>query len=279
MGKKGAVDRQCQSSDGNIPMSGTIYTYRHLVFAIFLKDLRSRYVGSLLGPIWLIAQPLILVFLYTVIFSKIMHARLPNIPDEYGYSAFLCAGILVWNLFVEVLQRGKGIFIENANLIKKVNFPRIMLFAPVLCGAFFNFFLMFIVFILFALILNILPGYIVLSIIFPTLLAAALAMALGVVTAIINVFVRDVGQIVESMLQFGFWMTPIIYPVSILPEWAGKLMRFNPLANLVAFSQNAMTGQAVSWQSLYYPAAVAALASLAACILYRKGGRVLADHL
>jgi lipopolysaccharide transport system permease protein len=260
-------------------MSGGIYAYRHLVLAIFLKDLRSRYVGSLLGPVWLIAQPLILIFLYTVIFSRIMHARLPGIADEYGYSAFLCAGILVWNLFVEVLQRGKGIFLENANLIKKINFPKIALFIPVLCGAFFNFFLMFAIFIFFSIILDISPGYAVFFVIAPVLMAAALAAALGVVTAMINVFVRDVGQIVESLLQFGFWMTPIVYPISILPEWARALMRFNPLADLVSISQSAMTGQAIAWNALYYPAGVAALAAVMAYVFYRKGSRVLADHL
>jgi lipopolysaccharide transport system permease protein len=256
-----------------------LLAYRHLILAIFLKDLQSRYVGSLLGPLWLIAQPLILVFLYTVIFARIMQMRLPGVDSIYGYSAFLCGGILVWNLFTEVLQRGKGIFVENANLIKKVSFPRIVLFVPVLCGAFFNFLLMFAVFILFAFVLDLLPGARILCVLLSALLAAALAMALGVMAAMIHVFIRDVGQVVDSLLQFGFWMTPIVYPASILPDWAARLMRFNPLAGLVGISQGAMTGQPIVWHAALYPLGLTLVVALLACALYRKGGRVLADHL
>jgi lipopolysaccharide transport system permease protein len=256
-----------------------LYAYRHLILAIFFKDLQSRYVGSLFGPLWLIAQPLVLVFLYTIIFAQIMRNRLPGIDDEYGYSAFLCAGILVWNLFVEVLQRGKNVFIENANLIKKINFPKIALFIPVLFGAGFNFLLMFVIFVLFALILGIASPASIVFVVPPTLIAAALAMALGIVTAMVNVFVRDVGQLVDSLLQFGFWMTPIVYPISILPDWAAYLMGFNPLANLVLISQNAMTGQAIPWDRLFYPFGVALAAIALAVVFYRKGQLVLADHL
>ncbi|MDR3352044.1 MAG: ABC transporter permease [Zoogloeaceae bacterium] len=256
-----------------------VFAHRHLILAIFLKDLQSRYVGSLLGPLWLVAQPLILVFLYTVIFARIMQARLPGIADEYGYSAFLCGGILVWNLFAEVLQRGKGVFVENANLIQKVHFPRIVLFVPVLFGALFNFLLLYVVFILFALLLGILPGARILCVLPPALLAAALAMALGVAAAMIHVFVRDVGQVVDSLLQFGFWMTPIVYPAAILPDWAARLMSFNPLASLTGISQSATTGQAIPWPALLYPLGLTLAALLLAFALYRKGGRALADHL
>jgi lipopolysaccharide transport system permease protein len=256
-----------------------LYAYRHLVLAIFFKDLQSRYVGSLFGPLWLVAQPLVLIILYTVIFAGIMHNRLPGIADEYGYSAFLCAGILVWNLFVEVLQRSKNVFIENANLIKKINFPKIALFIPILFGAGVNFLLMFVIFILFALVLDITSSMSVVWVIVPTLVAAALAMALGIVVAMVNVFVRDVGQIVDSMLQFGFWMTPIVYPVSILPGWAVYWLEFNPLANLVQVSQSAMTGQVIPWDKLLYPLGVTVVMMVLAVVFYRKGRLVLADHL
>ena len=100
--------------------SRALWRYRGFVWGLVARDFRARYLGSMLGASWAIAQPLAQIIVYTLIFSQVMGARLPNVRDPLGYSLYLCAGILTWGYFVEVLQRSQTIFLEQANLLKKV---------------------------------------------------------------------------------------------------------------------------------------------------------------
>jgi len=91
------------------------------------REFRSRYLGSLFGSVWSILQPVSMIIVYTVIFSKIMGARLSDSDDPWAFGLFLCAGLLPWNFFSELLGRCQTIFLEHANLLKKVHFPKITL--------------------------------------------------------------------------------------------------------------------------------------------------------
>src|SRR5690606_2602570 len=116
------------------------WRFRGLVRAISERDLRARYTGSLLGPLWLILQPLAMILIYTLVFSQVMQARLPGVQaTPFAYSLFVCAGLIAWGLFVEIAQRTKNVFLEHANLIKKVHFPKLVLLVPVVVVALFNF--------------------------------------------------------------------------------------------------------------------------------------------
>src|SRR5690606_30066910 len=120
-------------------MAGT-WRFRGLVRAIAERDLRARYTGSVLGPLWLILQPLAMILIYTLVFSQVMQARLPGTQaGTFGYSVFICAGLISWGLFTEISQRTKGMFLEHANLIKKVHFPKLVLLVPIVVVACFNF--------------------------------------------------------------------------------------------------------------------------------------------
>lgn len=111
----------------SIPRLQALWRYRGFVFGMVGREFRVRYAGSLLGTIWSNVNPLAMVFVYTVIFSKVMQAKLAGVNDTLAYGLFLCAGILTWGFFSEVLSRSPAIFIEHANLLKKVSFPRITL--------------------------------------------------------------------------------------------------------------------------------------------------------
>jgi len=104
------------------------------------REFRSRYLGSLLGSAWAVLGPLAMIFIYTVIFSRIMRAKLPGVDDSMAYGLYICAGLLPWTYFIELLSRFPGIFLEQAALIKKVHFPRITLPVIALCSSTINFF-------------------------------------------------------------------------------------------------------------------------------------------
>jgi lipopolysaccharide transport system permease protein len=212
-----------------IALARPAWAYRGFILASLQREFQSRYSNSLLGAAWTVIQPLSMVAVYTLIFSQVMRARLPGVETVFGFSIYLCAGILTWGLFQEIIGRGQTIFVDHANLIKKISFPRICLPIIAVLNAALNFAIIFGLFTLFLVATGNFPGVAYLAL-FPVLLAhIAFAIGLGVIFGVLHVFFRDVGQFVGILLQFWFWFTPIVYPITILPEWAQRLVRLNPL--------------------------------------------------
>jgi len=120
-----------------------VWAYRGFILASVQRDFQSRYRNSLLGAAWTIIQPLAMIVVYTVIFSQVMKARLPGVSSTFAYSIYLCAGTLTWSLFAEITGRAQNIFIDNANLLKKLSFPRLCLPIIVVLNALVNFAIIF----------------------------------------------------------------------------------------------------------------------------------------
>src|SRR5690554_225836 len=117
----------------------SLWHYRGFVLGSVQREFQSRYRNSLLGALWTIINPLAMIIVYTVIFSRLMPARLPGVDNDLGYGIYLCAGLLTWGLFAEILGRGQAVFLEHANLLKKLSFPRICLPLVVVLNALLNF--------------------------------------------------------------------------------------------------------------------------------------------
>lgn len=210
-----------------------LYQYRGFVASMVVREFKSRYMGSLLGSVWSIINPLAMIFIYTVIFSKIMRAKLVGVDDSMAYGLFICAGLLPWTFYVELLSRLPNIFIEQSALLKKVSFPRITLPFIALCSATINFLIIITIFLVFLAVTGRFPGWVVLGFIPLLLMQQMFVLGFGIILASVNVFFRDVGQFLGVILQFWFWFTPIVYPVTILPEQARKLLVLNPMAKFV----------------------------------------------
>lgn len=210
-----------------------LYHYRGFVLSMVAREFRTRYMGSLLGSIWSILNPLAMIFIYTVIFSRVMRAKLPGIDDPMAYGLFVCAGLLPWLFFVELLSRFPNIFIEQAALLKKVSFPRITLPVIALCSATINFLIIFSLFLTFLLVTGRFPGWVVLGYIPLLIIQQMFVVGFGVMLGSINVFFRDIGQFINVVLQFLFWFTPIVYAVTMVPEKAQRFLAFNPMSSLV----------------------------------------------
>lgn len=257
----------------------SILRYRGLIFAITLRDIKSRYSGATFGALWLVLPPMFMVFIYTVVFSRIMHARLPGVEHQYAYSIYLCAGLMTWNLLLELVQRGKGVFLEHANLIKKASFPKFILFIPVLAVALFN------CLVLFALVLAFmyLAGYpIPFNVLFfiPIFgLTLLLGTVVGALLATLNVFFRDIGQLADIVFQALFWATPIVYPFAILPERVQLALEWNPLLALIRTAQNALLGDPIVVAPLLYPLATAGVVAALFVVLYQRSYADLLDQL
>jgi len=214
-----------------------LWAYRGFVLGMVARDFRGRYRGSVLGATWAIVNPIAQILVYTLIFSQVMRARLPNLHDTLAYSLYLCAGTLTWNYFVEVLLRSQTVFLEQANMLKKVSFPRVALPTYVFLSATVNFAIVWGLFLVFLLATGRWPGWVLLALLPLLVIQQTLAVGLGLVLGVTNVFFRDVAQAVGIGLQFWFWLTPIVYPLSAVPEALRALMAWNPLYALVTSYQ------------------------------------------
>ncbi|MDI2592896.1 ABC transporter permease [Pseudomonas sp. 681] len=229
----------------------SLHNYRGFILGSVQREFQARYRNSLFGALWPVLNPLSMIIVYTVIFSHIMRARLPGVDDSMAYSVYLCAGLLAWGLFTEITLRSQNMFLENANLLKKISFPRICLPVIVLINASINFAIIIGLFLGFLLITGRWPGTVLLALIPLIALQMMFCAGLGMILGVLNVFFRDVGQLFGICLQFWFWLTPIVYPMSILPEWVQRLLQLNPLTNLITSYQNLFVyGQWPVWSSL-----------------------------
>ncbi|PID42491.1 MAG: ABC transporter permease [Proteobacteria bacterium] len=207
-----------------------------LLYHFTRQDLLDRYSGSVLGGLWTFILPLVNILIFTLVFSKIMGARMEAFGaefSEYNYSIYLVAGMLAWNAFSATVNRVTNIFSEKSGLIAKVNMSLLTLPLYVVISetvvylismAFFTGFLLIIGF----------P----LSwhwLIIPVLYIAQqlFAYALGFILAVLSVFIRDVREFVNVILQIWFWLTPIVYVVSILPKETRDIFLWNPMSVLI----------------------------------------------
>lgn len=214
-----------------------LWAYRGFIAGSVQREFQARYQQSLLGAAWVVLNPLAMIAVYTLVFSQLMRARMPGMDDALAYSVYLCAGILPWGLFVEITTRGVSVFVEQANLLKKLAFPRLCLPVVVVANALVNFAVIFGLFLLFLLLSGRWPGWAVVWVLPVLAIQVTLATGLGVSLGVLNVFFRDVGLAYGIVIQFWFWLTPVVYASSALPEPVRAWLSWNPLTPLMAAYQ------------------------------------------
>src|SRR5512133_1564100 len=195
-----------------------LWAYRGFILGSVRREFQSRYQNSLLGAAWTILNPLAMIVVYTVIFAQVMRARLPGTDTMFAYSIYLCAGVLAWGLFSEIVNRAQTVFLEHATLLKKLSFPRLSLPVTVVANALLNFAIVFSLFTVFLVATGNFPGMVFVALAPVLGVLVMFAIGLGITLGVLNVFFRDVGQFFTIFMQFWFWLTPIVYPASILPK-------------------------------------------------------------
>lgn len=258
----------------------SLFAYRGYILGSVKREFQLKYRNSLLGAAWNVLNPLAQILVYTLIFAQVMPARLPGVEAYWGYGIHLCAGIFAWGLFAEILGRCQTIFLDNANFIKKLNFPRICLPVIVVLNALLNFAVVLVLFSVFLLCVGSFPGWVVLSAIPVLLVQLCFAVGLGIVVGTLNVFFRDVGQLFTIALQFWFWLTPIVYPLDILAAPVRALVAWNPLTPVIlAWQRIFVTGAVPHWETLGWPFVAGMVLCFAGWRLFRRHAGEMADEL
>ena len=261
-------------------MVRALWAYRGFIIGSVKREFQSKYRNSLLGAAWTVINPLAMIVVYTVIFAQVMRAKLPEVDSTFAYSIYLCAGVLTWGLFAEITGRAQNMFLEHANLIKKLSFPRLCLPVTVVANAGLNFAIVFGLFTAFLVTSGNFPGWAYLALLPVLTIQIAFAIGMGISLGVLNVFFRDVGQFFGIFLQFWFWLTPIVYPVTILPERLQPLMSLNPMARLTEAYQTILVGgQWPNWQALWPVALLSLLLLGLGFRLFRKHASEMVDEL
>lgn len=261
-------------------MLRSLWQYRHFIVSSIRNELISRFARSKLGGLWIIINPLAQVAIYALILSSVLAAKLSHINNKYAYAIYLMSGLLAWNLFSEIIGRCLSLFIEHGNLMKKIQFPRITLPAILAGSSLLNNGFLFLAIVAVFLLLG---HHFTLAMIWVlplTFIMAGFALGLGLVLGVINVFVRDLGQVVPIILQMLFWFTPIVYPADIIPESYRYFLNFNPIYHFTAAYQNILVyGRAPELGGLVVIGVSSVVLLLLSLFLFRRASEEIVDTL
>jgi len=206
-----------------------VYHNGYMIKSMVIRDIKARYVGSLLGIFWSIIHPLTQLIIYYFVFSVVLKIKL---GPEYGgtsYALWLVSGLLPWIFFAEVLNRSPRAVLEQSSLITKTPFPSEILPLTQLLSATINHLIGVIIFMVFLVLLG--NGIsLKIFLIFPLLLFTGMfALGISWILSSINVFFRDIGQIIGVFVNIWFFLTPIIYPRHLIPEDLQVIYGLNPI--------------------------------------------------
>jgi ABC-2 type transport system permease protein len=220
----------------------SLFCYRELVRNLVIKDLKLKYRDSVLGFLWSLANPLLLIVVYSFVFGHILRGGPPN------FAYFLMVGILPWTFFAQALMMSTGSIVDNGNLIRKVALPmEVFPLATVLFNL-VQFVFALIVFFPMALLYFKVPVAFSWLNFFPILVLHILfTLGLCFIVSTATVFYRDVRHFTEILLMLLFWLTPIIYDVQTIPESLRTAIYINPLTYFILAYQDALYHNSVSF--------------------------------
>ena len=250
-----------------------LWAYRELMLFLTWRDIKVRYKQTVMGATWAIIQPLFIVIIFAVFFGLLVGVPTEGMP----FVVFYFCGLLPWTFFSNAVMQSSMSLVNNANLITKVYFPRTIVPAAAVGSGLVDLLISTVILIGLAIYykLGVTPAALML----PALigLTVLLALALGMWLAALTVKYRDVRHALPFVMQIWMFITPIIYPLEVVPEKWRWLMFLNPLTGIVEGLRASMTGRGFDWPSLSISALVTLAALFAAAYAFQRIERSFAD--
>ena len=258
-----------------LPDLRELWRYRELFFFLVWRDVKVRYAQTVLGAGWAILQPVLTMVVFTVIFGNF--AKIPS--DGIPYPVFSLTALVPWTYFSKALQGSSGSLVANTNLITKVYFPRLITpLAPVLAGL-VDFAIAFVILIVVMLGFGMLPSASAL-IVLPLLVLAMMTTAAGVGAwlAALNIHFRDIKYVVPFLLQIWMYLSPVVYPLSMVPEQYRTLYALNPMVGVIeGFRAVLLDSSAVSPGHIALSLGIGLVLLITGAIYFRRTEDVFAD--
>ncbi|MFC5507984.1 ABC transporter permease [Bosea massiliensis] len=213
----------------SLPSWRLLLQYRSYIQSNALQDFVYKYAGTSLGLMWNVIHPIMLVAVFSFVFTVIMPARFqPSGGQTIPFILFLCSGLLPWLSFVDALLRGTGAFVDNAGYLRKLSIPEEVFLARTLVGSCILLCINLVVLIAAAFLYGFWPRWTWLLVPVVGLLMMLFAFGMGALLGTINVFARDAHQIVTISTQAWLWLTPITYASTAMPSWLHSAQYANP---------------------------------------------------
>ena len=249
-----------------------IWKYRDLIILFVKRDITTAYKQTILGPVWIVINPLLSTVVFTVIFGVIAGIPTDGVPQFLFY----LSGNILWGFFSSCLNRGSGTFLGNARLFGKVYFPRLVMPISGIIYNLINFLLQTVVFVILIIIYaligaNVHPNLYILFTPILVIHTALLGTAIGLIISSITTKYRDLNVLVSFGVSLLMYITPVVYPVSKVPENFRWLMLLNPVAPIVESYRYAFLGSGTfEWQFLLISLAVTAVLLFWGVLVFNK---------
>jgi lipopolysaccharide transport system permease protein len=257
-----------------------VWNYRDLLWLFVRRDFVSIYKQTILGPLWFFIQPLLTMIMFVIIFSGV--ARIPT--DGLPPSLFYLAGMTPWNFFAACLTSTSTTFISNASLFGKVYFPRLVVPLSIVISNLIQFLIQFVLFAGFyawsiATGSDLRPSFLLIVLLTPLLLVVMglLGLGAGIMVSAVTTKYRDLARLVSFGIQLMMYATPVIYPVSAIPDKYKWLIQLNPMTSIIETFRAIFLGGDVPWGGLLVSGLVTLAVLLVGIVLFNKVEKTFVD--
>jgi lipopolysaccharide transport system permease protein len=252
-----------------------LWAYRELLYFLTWRDVKVRYKQTFLGVAWAVIQPLFTMVIFTLFFGRLagLDQRTGGIP----YPLFAYAGLLPWTFFANALTSSGNSLVGSANLITKVYFPRMVVPTAAVAAGLIDFAIGFLLLIPLMIYYQVAPSWNLLMVPVLVALITILATAVGMWLSALNVKYRDIRFALPFLIQLWMFVSPIIYPASILPERWRWLLELNPLTGIIEGFKSALFDQQFNWRSITISAVLTLFALVYAAFSFSRVERRFAD--
>lgn len=214
-------------------MLQNLFKNRKFIWSLVKQEIKGRYAGSMIGMFWTVLNPILTILVFVVIFSEVMAIKYGQNSELNNYIIYLCSGIIPWNSLSETVTRSINVFIDHSNLIKRVLFPKEILIAQILAATTINLIIGLILLLCVILFLGFPIGISILLLPVVIILQVIFSFGLSLIFSTLNVFFRDLSHLINIFLHLWFWITPVVYPIHIVPDKFIIIMKLNPVYHMM----------------------------------------------
>jgi len=251
-----------------------VWNYRELLYFLTKRDIKVRYKQTVLGGLWAIIQPVCTMVVFTLFFGRL--ARMPS--DGIPYPIFVYAGLLPWTYFSNAVSSSGNSLVGSANLITKVYFPRLIVPTSASLGGLLDFFIAMLVLAALMIYYHFIPSLAIL--LFPILVGLTFLCAVGVGLwlSALNVQYRDIRYVIPFLIQLWMFVSPVIYPVSMVKEKYQWLLALNPMGGVIEAYRASLLGHLpIDWFLLSLSAAIILILFISGLYYFRRMEKTFAD--
>lgn len=252
----------------------SVWQYRELLYFLIWRDLKVRYKQAAIGAAWAILQPLVALLIFTAVFGYF--AKLPS--DGVPYPVFALAALLPWTYFAEALRRGATGLVDDADLIRKIYFPRLVIPLAMVIAPAVDLAISFTLLVVLMAWYGIAPTGNIVFLPFFLFLSLGLALALALWLGPFNVRFRDIKHTLPFLIQVWMYASPVVYPVSMIPEQWRSLYSLNPMVGVIeGFRWTLLGTRAPDFQAIGFGVLVVMALLFCGIVYFRKMERFFAD--